>query len=84
MNPGDSLAADRQGVNAEARRQHAADEHGEHHRVAELPPRIELEKRIDDRPPHDRRIEQWVEIWLQSLVDHGEFRDEVVESDRSL
>ena len=42
MNCGDSLASWTAGVDAQAGRQDAADEHGEHHRIAQLVPRIEL------------------------------------------
>ena len=58
MNAGDSVPGFAERVEPQARRQNAADEHGEHHRIAELPARIEFRKRIDDRPPHNRRIEQ--------------------------
>ena len=41
------------------RRQHAADEDHEHHRVADLVARVELAERSRAmRPPHDRRVEQ--------------------------
>ena len=67
MNPGDSVPAIQNGLDAQAGREDAADEHGEHHRVAELPARIELPKRIDHRPPHDRRIEQRSSVCGRSL-----------------
>ena len=63
MNAGDSWPAVEHGVDAQARRQDAADEHGEHHRVANLPARIEFQERVDHRPPHNRRIEQRSCFW---------------------
>ena len=45
-------------LDQEQRRGDAADEHGEHHRVADLVARVELDERIGDRPAHNRRIEQ--------------------------
>ena len=57
--------------------EHAADVDDEHHRVADLVARVELRERVDDRPPHDRRVEQrtgfvgCMVIVAESDIDHG-------------
>jgi hypothetical protein len=40
-------------LNPQAGGEHAADQHGEHHRVAHLVAWVEFAQRIDHRPPHD-------------------------------
>ncbi len=37
---------------------HAADQHDEHHRIAELLTRVELDEGVADGPAHDGRLEQ--------------------------
>ena len=53
MNQGGSSPPNPQRENVQARRQDAADVDREHHRIANLPPRIELQKGIDDRAADD-------------------------------
>ena len=52
------LALAGQRLDAEHRRQDAADVDDEHHRVAPLHARVELGEGVDDRRPHERRVEE--------------------------
>src|SRR5260370_1073740 len=64
-------------MDAQSRRQNAADEHGEHYRVAELSSGVELAKRIDHGAADDRRGEQGASFgWggHEYLVGRGRVR----------
>ena len=77
---GRCLAFAGQGLHPQTRGQHAADQHGEHHRIAQLAARIELAKRVDECPPHNRRIKSGlacvcfdIENYLVSALAEGEW-----------
>jgi hypothetical protein len=47
----------RHGIDAQARRQQASDEHREHHRITKLMLWVKFQYGVDDRPLYNRRIE---------------------------
>ena len=53
MKPAGASPWPRSAWTTERGRQDAADEHDEHHRVADLVPGVELPERVDDGAPHD-------------------------------
>ena len=58
MNPAGASPVPDERLDEEARRQDAADLDDEHDGVAHLVARVELAERVDDRAPHDGRIEE--------------------------
>ncbi len=66
--PGRRLAGARERLNEERGRQDAADLHDEHDGITQLVARVELAEGVDDRAPHDGRVEERARLPTRAVL----------------